>query len=143
MTAPVLPAVPVFVAEDQSDILQLLTSVLTDAGFAVTAARSGEEAITMLDSGGTGYRALITDVNLRGKLSGWDVARHARETNDLLPVLYMTGASAHEWGSRGVPGSVLLLKPFAMSQVVAALSQLVTAGATLATNTAAIDAAAG
>ena len=141
MTASETLSVPVFVVEDQEDILQVLTSVLGEAGFAVTSARDGQEAMAMLDAEGASYRALITDVNLPGTLTGWDVARHAREANDLLPVVYMTGASAHEWGSRGVPNSVLLLKPFAMAQIVATVSQLVTASATLATNTAAIAAA--
>jgi len=27
------------------------------------------------------YKALVTDINLKGKLSGWDVARRIRETD--------------------------------------------------------------
>jgi DNA-binding response OmpR family regulator len=79
----------------------------------------------MLDAKGADFRALITDVNLgSSKLRGWDVAKHAREINEHIPVVYMTGASAHDWGARGVPNSVLLTKPFANAQVVTAVSQL-------------------
>jgi hypothetical protein len=42
----------------------------------------------------------------------------------------MTGASAHDWGSKGVPNSVLLTKPFANAQVVTAVSQLLNLGNT-------------
>jgi CheY-like chemotaxis protein len=79
-----------------------------------------------LDADGMRFRALITDVDLGSKkLTGWDVARRAREINDRIPVLYMTGADGHEWASMGVPNSVLITKPFAPAQVVTAVSQLI------------------
>lgn len=56
---------------------------------------------------GTRFSALLTDVNLgRSKLTGWDVAKHAREIKAHIPVVYMTGASGHEWGFNGVPNSL-------------------------------------
>ncbi len=61
-------------------------------------------------------------------MNGWEVARHAREINPNFPVVYMTGASADEWPSRGVPNSVLLTKPFAPAQLVTALAQLLNVG---------------
>jgi DNA-binding NtrC family response regulator len=102
---------------------------LTDGGFAVAMATSGEQAMAMLDAEGADYSALVTDVNLPGKLSGWDVAKHAREINDKLPIIYITGASAHDWASKGVPNSQLMPKPFAVAQVVTAISQLINAAA--------------
>ena len=79
----------------------------------------------MLEAQPTKFQALITDVNLaRSELTGWDVAKHARELKPDLPVVYMTGDSAHEWASASVPNSVLLMKPFTPSQLVAAISQL-------------------
>jgi DNA-binding NtrC family response regulator len=121
----------VFVVEDEVAIQDVLQDALEDAGFAVSTASSGEDAIQQLDAHGADFRALITDVNLGShKLTGWDVAKHAREINDQLPVVYMTGASAHDWGSKGVPNSVLLTKPFANAQVVTAVSQLLNLGNT-------------
>jgi len=70
------------------------------------------------------YRALVTDINLQAELSGWDVAKRARELSPEIPVVYMTGDSANQWSSHGVPNSVLLQKPFAPAQVVTAISQL-------------------
>ena len=121
MTASVL----VFVVEDKDFIQHLLEEALTEGGFSVTSAISGEEAMAMLDREGADYRALITDIDLGGKLTGWDVAKHAREINDKLPVVYMTGASAHEWGSKGVPNSQLMTKPFAVAQIVTAVAMLI------------------
>jgi DNA-binding NtrC family response regulator len=123
----------IFVAEDEISIQEVLQDALEDAGFAVSVASSAADAIKKLDAEGADFRALITDVNLgSSKLTGWDVAKHAREINDQIPVVYMTGASAHDWGSRGVPGSILLTKPFANAQVVTAVSQLLNTGSALA-----------
>lgn len=64
----------------------------------------------MLQGEPTKYRALLTDIHLKGDLTGWDVAKRARELNPEMPVIYMTGAAANEWPSHGVPNSVLLNK---------------------------------
>lgn len=82
------------------------------------------EAVTLLKGRQTVCRALVADINLAGKLDGWDLARAAREIDPTLPVVYMTGAAADEWPSKGVPESVLLSKPFAPARLVTAVSQL-------------------
>ena len=74
-------------------------------------------------------RALVTDINLgKDKMDGWAVARHARENEPDMPVVYMTGDSADDWASKGVPNSILLTKPFAPAQLVTAISQLLNSG---------------
>ena len=84
-----------------------------------------EEAMATLNARGADFSALVTDINLPGNFSGWDVAKHAREINVTLPVIYVSGASAHDWGSKGVPQSKMISKPFAVAQVVTAVSQLI------------------
>ena len=122
-------SVLVFVVEDHVLIQHLLQEALSEGGFDVRIASSGEEAIATLDREGADYRALMTDIDLGGKLTGWDVAKHAREINDKIPVIYMTGASAHDWGSKGVPNSQLMSKPFAVAQLVIAVALLVNTAA--------------
>lgn len=70
------------------------------------------------------YRAVVADVNLKGTLSGWELARQLRQREPTFPVVYMTGAAANDWGSQGVPNSILLQKPFAPAQLVTAVSKL-------------------
>ena len=106
----------------------MLEIVLAEAGFAFTTAGSGEDAISILEAERASFAALITDVNLSGKVTGWEVATRARELNEELPVVYITGGPAvHDWPSKGVPKSVLLPKPFANAQLVTAVSELITA----------------
>lgn len=114
----------ILIVEDHEAVQDLVQDALSDGGFQTETTASGEEAITLLQSDKAKYRALITDIHLKGKLTGWDVARRARELNPEMPVIYMTGAGADEWPSQGVPNSLLLNKPFAPAQIVTAVSQL-------------------
>ena len=58
----------------------------------------------------------------------------AREINPTIPVIYMTGTHGEEWASKGVPNSVLLIKPFAPAQIVTAVSQLLNANPPISTD---------
>jgi DNA-binding response OmpR family regulator len=118
----------ILVVEDEYAIQGLIEEALNDAGFATECLPSGEEALTLFRGGGKTYKALVTDVGLKGRLSGWDAARQIREKEPALAVVYMTGAAAAEWPSQGVPNSILLEKPFAPAQLVTAVSNLLNTG---------------
>jgi len=118
----------ILVVEDETLIEEIAVSGLEDAGYTVVAAHTAEEAIAQLEKGDPVVRAIVTDVNLAPKkLTGWDVARRARERTADIPIVYMSGASGHDWTSHGVPNSVLIAKPFAIGQIVTAVSQLLNA----------------
>jgi DNA-binding response OmpR family regulator len=114
----------VLVVEDDQGIQSIVEDALVEGGFEPAIAPSGEEAVTLLRGNRNGYRALVADVKLRGRMDGWEVARHAREIDPEFPIVYMTGASADQWPAHGVPNSILLQKPFAPAQIVTAVSQL-------------------
>jgi len=114
----------VLVVEDDQEIQIIVEDSLTEGGFEPAIAPSGEEAVTLLKGNKGSYRALVVDVNLRGRMDGWEVAKQAREIDPGFPVIYMTGAGADKWPSLGVPNSILLEKPFAPAQLVTAVSQL-------------------
>ncbi len=118
----------ILVVEDDHAIQSVVEEALTDGGFEPAIAASGEEAVTLLKGGLIKYRALVTDINLRGTMGGWEVAKVAREIDPEFPIIYMTGASADQYASHGVPNSILLTKPFAPAQLVTAVSQLLNSG---------------
>ena len=111
--------------EDETLISEVLEDALVDAGFVVVKAKSGKEAISALEADATRIRAIITDIKLGSGLDGWSIAHRAREMVPTMPIVYMSGDSAHEWASEGVPGSVMLAKPFASAQLVTAVSTLI------------------
>ena len=122
-------AVRVLVVEDEALIASFVEDALSDGGFEACSVHSGEEAMSTFCDGREGCRVLLTDINLGDGISGWELARQIREITPDFPVLYMTSASAPDWKSRGVDGSVLIQKPFALAQLAAAVSQLLDTGA--------------
>ncbi|WP_426420923.1 response regulator [Bradyrhizobium genosp. A] len=121
-------AVRVLVVQDEALICSFIEDALSDGGLAACSVHSGEALSTFRD-GRERCRALLTDINLGGGISGWELARQIREITPGFPVLYMTSASAPDWKSQGVDGSVLIEKPFAPAQLAAAVSQLLDTGA--------------
>jgi DNA-binding response OmpR family regulator len=114
----------ILVAEDDQLIQGLIEETLSEAGFEFALTASGEEAAALLAAHKGKYRAIVTDINLVGKVDGWEVARHAREIDPTFPVVYMSGSHAEDWASQGVPNSIMLVKPFAPVQLVTAIAQL-------------------
>jgi DNA-binding response OmpR family regulator len=125
-----LPAI--LVVEDDPIIQNLIEAALGEGGFEVDVASTGEEALTLLSAGKKIYRALVTDINLFGRLDGWEVGRRAREIDPNYPVVYTSGDKAGDWASKGVPNSIMLSKPFAPAQLVTAVSQLLNSGSSAA-----------
>jgi CheY-like chemotaxis protein len=120
----------ILVIEDDEPIQTVVEDALIEGGFEPAIASSGEEAVTLLKGRLINYRALVTDINLKGRIDGWEVARQARELDPEFPIVYITGAGADKWPSRGVPNSILLEKPFAPAQLITAVSQLLNVGGT-------------
>jgi DNA-binding response OmpR family regulator len=121
------PTVLILLAEDEQLIGATLQDALEDGGFAVRHALSGSEAVAAIDEDPASFSGLVTDIRLGGGPDGWDVARHAREAMPTIPVVYMSGDSAHEHSARGVPDSIMLQKPFAPAQLITAISTLLNA----------------
>ena len=119
----------ILVVEDEHLIQSMVEEALADGGFEAAIAASGEEAVTLLTGSKGKYRALVADIDLGGKMDGWEVAKHAREIDPEFPVVYMSGDSAGDWAANGVPNSIMLKKPFAPAQLVTAVSQLLNTGA--------------
>lgn len=113
----------VLLVEDEVLVMMTIEAALQDAGFEVLPAHGAHEALSLLEERIDALGALVTDVRL-GDSDGWTVARRARELKPTLPVVYVTGDSAHEWASHGVPQSVLVEKPFAPAQIVTAVAAL-------------------
>ncbi len=87
----------VLVVEDEADIQQLVSYNLIRAGFSVTCADDGEEALEKLRC--EDIDCLLLDVMLPG-ISGIDVCRAVREgksgRNRLLPVVMLTAKGEEE-----------------------------------------------
>lgn len=110
------------VVEDEPLVRMVLAEMLRDAGFSVHIAKEGAQAIRLLKALGRELDGIVTDVRLGAGPDGWAVARHAREQRHDMPVVYVTGDSAHEWKAQGVVDSLLVQKPFVAAQITKAVA---------------------
>jgi CheY-like chemotaxis protein len=116
--------------EDDALVVTVAEDALKLGGYAVTAATTGTEAFSALDAPSAKFAGLVTDIGLGHGPDGWEVARHAREHQADMPIVYMTAESAGEWPTHGVPNSLLVQKPNAPAQLLAAIAPFITAADT-------------
>ena len=114
-------AVVVLVVEDEIFVRFDVAGCLEDAGYDVVEAATGEEAIALCNSG-TSIDMVITDINLGGSASGWDVAECCRTGRPDLPVVYTSGKSIDP--ERCVAGSIFMSKPYRHSDILDACHRL-------------------
>lgn len=117
-------SVLILLVEDEHLVALSIAEALQEGGYAVSAASTGNDAISVLEDETIVLSGVITDIQLGSGPDGWDVARRARELRPEIPIVYMSGDSAHEHSARGVPDSLMVQKPFAPAQMVTAISTL-------------------
>lgn len=120
-----MPSVLLLLAEDEPAVAVILNTALADAGYEVITARNGHTAIKEIEADAARFRAILTDIHLGTGPEGWEIARRARELIPTMPIIYMSGESAEDWAAKGVPGSMMVAKPFAPAQLVTAISNVI------------------
>lgn len=120
-------AVKIILVEDEALIALFVQEALEEEGFAVEFLNDAYKAEAAINAGIEEVSALVTDVRLGAELTGWELARLAREASPNLPVVYISGDSAVEHSAQGVPDSLMIQKPFVSAQVVTALATLLNA----------------
>lgn len=104
----------ILLVDDGPSLLEVIYEILTDHGYQVTTARSGEEAIEALFK--KDFDLVITDLNM-GKVSGIEVLRKTKELNPETMVIIMTANHEMKYYSEAsdLDACDYLLKPFALS----------------------------
>lgn len=133
MTEPAAPTV--LVIENEPLLLMEFEDALKEAGFLTVTVTTAAEAFTQLDRELSRFSAVLTDIDLGSKITGWEIARRARELSPGMPIIYMSGRSSKDWRIHGVPESIMLAKPFASAQLATAVATLVTNADAIPTST--------
>ena len=118
------PSLAILLVEDDVRVAMIMEDALSADGFAVLTAPDGDAALQIMEANEGAIGALVSDIRLPGSRDGWEVARQVRRIRPDMPVVYMSGDSAHGWRAHGVPDSVMLQKPFVTGRLIAALSTL-------------------
>lgn len=114
----------ILLVEDEPLIRMHLAQLLEDQGYGVVLCGDAQAAISEISSRDE-LAGLVSDINLGTGSSGWAVARCARQIFPDIAVVYITGDGDQAWSAEGVPGSMLLRKPFADAQITAAINNLI------------------
>jgi|SRR5579862_2336168 len=114
-------ALVILLVEDEVVVRWSIAEALREAGYAVVESESGEAALALCESG-MSIDVVFTDINLTGRVSGWDVAERCRADQPNIPVLYTSGKTIEP--DRQVPGSIFLSKPYQRGDVLIACERL-------------------
>jgi DNA-binding response OmpR family regulator len=114
----------VLLVDDDPTVLMFLEAGMQDRGYSVLSARSGGEALSILDSGLAPIDILVVDIRIGAGVNGWEIARCARDITSTLPIVYITGDSALSFAFEGLANSVLLQKPFSDGELADAVGLL-------------------
>lgn len=118
----------ILLAEDEDGIREVVTRILTTAGYQVLAAANGEEAMALADSHAGTIHAVLTDV-VMPRLNGAELGRALCLARPATPILYMSGYAAPLMTDQGLlpAGVTVLSKPFTKAQLLDALRTTLTA----------------
>jgi heavy metal response regulator len=119
--------VRILVVEDEVRVRSFLVRGLAEAGFAVDAAGSGDEALRLAFV--HPYDAIVLDLMLPGK-DGLSVLRELRAGGRATPVLILSAREELEDRVRGLDAGAddYLAKPFAFAELLARLRALLRRG---------------
>jgi two-component system cell cycle sensor histidine kinase/response regulator CckA len=117
----------ILLAEDEDGVRQAVTRILTRAGYRVLAAPNGQEALSIAERHDGIIHALITDVVMPG-MNGRQLGEALQRARPGTPILHMSGFAAPIMTEQGLlaPGVTIVGKPFTKSELLNALSAVLT-----------------
>ncbi len=114
----------ILLVEDEEDVLRVLKAILTSAGFDVTPAANGDQALDIFRSQ-LDFDLLLTDISMPGKLNGIALAAQTRTIRPDLPVVFLSGYAGHNCApDDGMsPNDIRLTKPARKKDLIQAIEQ--------------------
>lgn len=110
---------PILVIDDEVQIRQLISTVLTDEGYSVDLAANGDAALTYLQATPALPCVIILDL-MMPTLNGWDFLRARQDDLRLAPIPIIVISAAHTFATARVLGAQeFLLKPLDLDHLVA------------------------
>lgn len=111
----------ILIVEDEFLIRMTLAEALSDEGFDVVEAESGDDALSILQAD-PAIQLLLTDIQLPGVLNGRTLAKEARAKTPTLPIIFMTGQP--DPGDQTSERDVFISKPYTLFDICEAARRL-------------------
>ncbi|HKU27155.1 MAG TPA: PAS domain-containing protein [Candidatus Sulfotelmatobacter sp.] len=118
----------ILLVEDDEQLRELSSSVLTNCGYNVLVASSPEQGLTICKANADEIRLLVTDV-VMPRINGRQLAEQVLKFHPQMKVLYISGYTNNAIVHYGVldPGLWFLPKPFTLSELVAKVREVLDA----------------
>ena len=109
----------ILVVDDDSDLRLTLCEYLESRNFAVSSARNGAEALSILQSRKQTFDIIFTDLMMPPGPDGLEILKAAKELNPLSYVVVMTGYSSIETAIESIRCGAFdyLTKPFKLAEI--------------------------
>jgi CheY-like chemotaxis protein len=112
------------VVEDNEDLLEVTSAMLTTFGYRVLCARNGAEAIRIVESGEE-FDLLFSDIVMPYGMSGVELAREMRRRNEGIKILLTSGNAGDVLERHQAAGEFPIIdKPFRLSELVRRLQSI-------------------
>jgi DNA-binding response OmpR family regulator len=87
----------ILVVDDEPSIRDLFKLVLDAKGYESVLAKDVDDALTLFQEGG--FDAVITDLDLKTALSGYDLCQRIYDSGKRLPIVMVTGSDPSSYDS--------------------------------------------
>ena len=107
----------ILVIEDEADVRELLSDILSNGGHEVDTASDGNQGIALFKK--KEYDLVFTNLGMPG-MSGWQVAEEIKKINRKIPIVLITGweVKLNESEMRESGVDLVVNKPFVVDQVL-------------------------
>jgi CheY-like chemotaxis protein len=121
----------VLLVEDEPSVRMAVRAIVSRAGYAVTEAVDGSNALQLWSTAVRPFDLLITDIVMPNGMNGVELATELRSRNPRLKVIISTGYSQDLLRRNGqmIPGTKLLLKPFTTESILKTIREVLDAPA--------------
>lgn len=118
----------ILIADDETPVRQVMREVIERAGFTVTEAQDGEEAVSIFRQDPRRWRAVILDLTMP-RMNGREAFDKIRDIRGDVPVIIASGFAAQDIDLqfRDRPPSAFLQKPFRTRDLAALISRVLSA----------------
>ncbi len=116
----------ILIVDDSASVRQVVSIALTGAGYEVTEACDGSDALTKLD--GKKYHLIISDVNMP-KMNGIEMVKEVKKlpAYRFVPIIMLTteGAEDKKQQGKAAGAKAWIVKPFKPEKMLQAVSMLI------------------